>query len=188
MNKQSPTNILIHDGVVVLPTDTLYGVCASALSKKAVERIYAIKGRDENKPFIILIDTIDQLKRFGIKLTKEQKTFLEHLWPNPVTVILPIASKKFAYLHRKTEALAFRIPKSPKLREFLKKTGPLVAPSANPQGEKPAETIREAKAYFGNTVNFYIAGGRKVGTPSTIIKLSHTGSYEIVRQGRFKLK
>lgn len=188
MNKQSPTNILAHDGVVILPTDTLYGICASALSKKAVERIYTIKGRDENKPFIILIDHVNQIKNFGIKLTKEQKVFLEHIWPNPVTVIIPRVSKKFAYLHRQTEALAFRLPKSQKLREFLEKTGPLVAPSANPQGEKPAETIREAKEYFGNTVDRYIAGGRKVGTPSTIIKLSHTGEYEIVRQGRFKLK
>lgn len=188
MKKQHPAHIIQHDGIIVLPTDTLYGICASPFSKKAVEKIYAIKGRDENKPFIILIDRVAQLERFGMVLTKAQKAFLEDVWPNPLTVILPLTSKKFTYLHRGTNALAFRIPKSQKLRELLKKTGPLVAPSANPQGEKPAETVREAKAYFGDMVDLYIAGGRKVGTPSTIIKLSHTGTYEIVRQGRFKLK
>lgn len=185
MKPQNPTTILAHDGVVILPTDTLYGMCASAHSKKAVARIYDIKGRDENKPFIILIDSVTQLSTFGISLTKEQKMFLEHIWPNPVTVILPVPAKKHTYLHRGTNALAFRIPKSQKLRDLLKKTGPLVAPSANPQGLKPAETIREAKAYFGKLIDLYIAGGRKVGTPSTILKLSHTGAYEIVRQGRF---
>ena len=188
MTKKDPAEIIKNDGITVLPTDTLYGICASPFSKKAVEKIYTIKGRDENKPFIILIDSIQQLKKFGITVTKEQKTFLQTIWPNPLTVVLPISSKKFAYLHRGTNALAFRIPKKKALLELLKKTGPLVAPSANPQGEKPAETIREAKEYFGNKVDMYIAGGRLVGKPSTIIELDAKGKHLVLRPGAFKVK
>ena len=77
MKKQHPAHTIQHDGIIVLPTDTLYGICASPFSKKAVEKIYAIKGRDENKPFIILIDRVAQLERFGMVLTKAQKAFLE---------------------------------------------------------------------------------------------------------------
>ncbi len=63
------------------------------------------------------------------------------------------------------------MPADKALHTFLKKTGPLVAPSANLQGVPPAETIAQAKKYFGNTVDFYLAGGRKKGKPSKIISL-----------------
>lgn len=160
------------DGIGILPTDTLYGIIGSAFSKRAVKRIYEVKGRDEKKPFIILISDVSDLKKFGIKITKEQKTFLEKVWPGPVSIILPCPQKKFEYLHRGTKSLAFRLPKNKKLQELLKKTGPLVAPSANPQGLEPAHTIVEAKRYFGDTIDFYIAGGTKKGKPSAIISLA----------------
>lgn len=173
--------ILKNGGIGVVPTDTLYGVCASAFSKSAVERVYDLKGRNENKPFIVLISSLDDLKQFGIKLTADQKAYLGEVWPGPVSVILPCLLKKFAYLHRGTNSLAFRLPKSPKLREFLKKTGPLTAPSANLQGAEPAHTIKEAKNYFGEKVEFYISGGRKEGKPSTIVSMV-SGKPEILRK------
>jgi L-threonylcarbamoyladenylate synthase len=64
------------------------------------------------------------------------------------------------------------MPRKATLRNFLKRTGPLVAPSANPEGEKPAETIAEAETYFGSRVDFYLSGGRKKGNPSTLISLA----------------
>jgi L-threonylcarbamoyladenylate synthase len=172
--------ILQEGGVGIVPTDTLYGICASALNKLAVERIYRIKGRDESKPFIVLVSSIDDLKRFGIKLSENQKAYLASVWPGPVSVILPCALKKLAYLHRGTETLAFRLPKSPKLRKFLSESGPLAAPSANPQGLGPARTIAEARKYFGDQVDFYISGGRKEGKPSKIVSLV-TGEPVVLR-------
>ena len=173
--------ILLDGGIGIVPTDTLYGVCGSALSKRVVERIYRLKGRDEDKPFIILISSIDDLKKFGIKLSAENVAFLDRTWPAQVSVILPCTLKKFEYLHRGKASLAFRLPKSQKLREFLKETGPLVAPSANPQSEKPAATIAEAKNYFGDKVDFYLAAGKKEGKPSTIVSLL-SGKPEVLRK------
>ena len=181
------TAIYIQKGeIAVIPTDTLYGIVGSAFSKKAVEKIYAIKGRDENKPFIVLISSVSDLKKFGIVLSIPQKKFLSRIWPNPVSVILPCSSKKFEYLHRGTKSLAFRFPKNKKLQDFLKKTGPLVAPSANPQGEKPAETISEAKKYFSEKVLYYVSKGRKKGKPSTIVSLLKEQPI-ILRQGSLKI-
>jgi L-threonylcarbamoyladenylate synthase len=159
------------DGVGIFPTDTLYGILGSAFSKKAVERIYCIKGRDENKPFIILIASISDLKKFGVTLSKKQKDFLLTAWPGKVSVILPCLEKKFEYLHRGTKSLAFRLPKNKKLIDLLKKTGPLVAPSANPQNKKPASTIAEAKKYFADSVDFYVSGSTKKGKPSRVVSL-----------------
>ncbi|HRH24822.1 MAG TPA: L-threonylcarbamoyladenylate synthase [Candidatus Paceibacterota bacterium] len=158
-------------GIAVYPTDTIYGILGSALSKRTVSKIYKIKGRDENKPFIILISKIDDLKLFGIKTSAEQNDFLQSVWPGKVSVILPCKSKKFQYLHRGTKSLAFRLPKKKSLKILLEKTGPLVAPSANPQGLAPATTIREAKKYFGEVVDVYVSGGKLEGKSSTLISL-----------------
>jgi|JI10StandDraft_1071094.scaffolds.fasta_scaffold07280_12 L-threonylcarbamoyladenylate synthase len=187
------TTVSPKSKIVVLPTDTLYGICTSAFDKAAVERIYDIKGRDENKPFIVLISKLSELEKFGISpiLLRANKQLLASVWPGKVSVILPLqksALKKFAYLHRGTGKLAFRLPRKKALLAHLKKSGPLVAPSANPQGLKPAETIAEAKKYFSTNVDQYIAGGRLVGSPSTIIEIANDGSVKLVRQGAVRVK
>jgi len=167
--------IIKNGGIGVVPTDTLYGIVGSAFSKSAVERIYSAKGRTKQKPFIILISSLNDLKKFGIVLNKDQKSFLNDVWPGAVSVILSCKSKKFEYLHRGKNSLAFRLPKKKKISAFLKKTGPLVAPSANPQGLIPAHTIGEAKDYFGSDMDFYVSGGLLDAKPSTIIFLSDKG-------------
>lgn len=169
-----------------MPTDTLYGIGACALNKQAVERVYALRKRSPKKPCIILIPDIKSLKLFGIKLTSAQKIFLQNHWPNPLSIILPTPLKKFSYLHRGTNTLAFRIPKQKALRDLLKKIGPLIAPSANYEGKQPAQTIREAKKYFGNNV-LYKAGGKLNGKPSTLAALSGAGNVKILRQGEYSL-
>lgn len=163
--------ILAAGGVGVFPTDTLYGVVASATSRESVERMYALKGRDENKPFIILIADSTDIEKFGVVLSPDQKAFLQTVWPGPVSVIVPCTDPAFTYLHRGTQSLAFRLPNEDGLRDFLRKTGPLVAPSANPQGLAPAHTIEEAKKYFADTVDFYMDEGIREGKPSKIISL-----------------
>ncbi len=120
---------------------------------------------------IILIDSVHALGQFGIEPDARLAAVLKKLWPGPVSIIFPCSQKKFEYLHRGTKTLAFRLPRDRWLRALLKHTGPLVAPSANTEGEKPATTISEAKQYFGNTIDFYINGGVRRGKPSTVIEI-----------------
>ncbi len=187
------TKILKNDGIGILATDTLYGIVGSAFSKKAVGRIYKVRGRNPKKPCIILISSTSDLKRFGISNTVilQNSGILKKSWPatgsagkqRAVSIIFPLSKevqKKFEYLHRGTKSLAFRLPKKKSLIELLKKTGPLVAPSTNPEGKAPAETIAEAKEYFGDKVDFYISEGRKKGKPSKIISLV-SGAPETIR-------
>jgi L-threonylcarbamoyladenylate synthase len=181
MNKVGLVKIIKGGGVGVFPTDTLYGIVGSASSRRAVKRAYLIKGRSESKPFIILISSISQIKKFGVKLLAEQEKYLSTVWPGPYSAIVSCPSKKFEYLHRGTKSLAFRMPKNKKVRSFIELTGPLIAPSANPQGLKPAHTITEAKKYFKDSVDFYLSGGKKVGKPSRVISLL-SGKPVIVRK------
>lgn len=172
MHKKVKYADILEDSVFVCQTDTIYGMCTSAFSKERVEYMYSLKGRFENKPFIILLSDISDLKQFGITLSVKQKIFLEKIWPGKISVVLPCPLKKFNYLHRGTESLAFRIPKKQSIRDILEITGPLVAPSVNKQGQKPAETVTEAKAIFGEQIDLYISGGKLNGAPSTLITIA----------------
>jgi L-threonylcarbamoyladenylate synthase len=183
---------LKHGKVGILPTDTLYGIVGSALSKDAVRRIYSLRRRNNKKPMIILIGSVSDLETFGIELTPHIKKVLKEIWLGKVSIIMPIARHrkfltKFSYLHRGTKTLAFRLPGKTSfgLDGLLRKTGPLVAPSANFEGEPPAKTIRAARRYFGDKADFYFDVGRLDSKPSTIIEIKD-GYITILRKGAVK--
>ena len=161
-----------------MPTDTIYGVVGQALNKKTVERIYTARKRMPSKPMIILISSVNDLRLFGIEKEKinlpwspEGGPGMVDFWPGKTSIILPCPDEKFHYLHRGSNFLAFRLPADAPLRQFISRTGPLVAPSANLEGLPPATTIEEAQNYFGDSVNFYIDGGKIAGKPSKLIKI-----------------
>lgn len=167
--------------VGVLPTDTLYGLVASARIPDAVEKVYAFRKRNSKKPFIILIHSPEDVCLLGARIGVSERRVLKKVWPGRVSVILPCLGKRFRYLHRGANTLAFRVPSSKFLRNFLLKSGPLVAPSANPEGKKPAYSIREAERYFGNRVDFYCDKGKLSGKPSTLIAISG-GAVRVLRK------
>lgn len=160
--------VLQKGGRAVIPTDTIYGIVATALNQKAVERVYSAKGRSPGKPCIILINAAEQMRDFGVSETDIEKV-LSYSADTPTSFIVPIARTDLSYLDRGTQTLAFRIPKIPALRDLLVQTGPLIAPSANPEGLPPATTIEEAQAYFGTAVDAYSDGGFIKGNPSALI-------------------
>lgn len=178
---------LVKGKIVVLPTDTIYGIHAIALNKNAVEKVYKIRGRSPDKPFIILISSLDQLKFFGVYVDRKTKQFLLKNWPAKLSVILPVKDDNFYYLHRSTQALAFRIPDKKDLVDLIEMTGPLISTSANPEGQRPAETIKEAKEYFGEKMDRYVDGGRLKSKPSTLAKIEE-GKVKVLREGVVKIK
>ena len=182
MKPASVVAALRRGEIGVFPTDTLYGVLGRAMSPRVVARIYRIKGRNPRKPFIILLGSVRDLGRFGVRPSPLERKVLARLWPGKASVIFQCASKRFHYLHRGTKTLALRVPKKKMLVTLLKRTGPLVAPSANPEGMRPARTIREARNYFGKSVDFYFPGGRLVGEPSTLITV-RDGNIRVLRHG-----
>lgn len=186
LNPAAAASSLRSGKIAVIPTDTIYGVAASALSKKAVARAYKILRRNPKKPFIVLASSLKELESFGVFPDAKTGKILKKIWPGKVSIVLPLGLKKYQYLHRGTKTLAFRIPKNKKLISLLKKTGPLISTSANPEGGKPAETVAQAKKYFGDTIDFYIDGGKIKSRPSTILK-TEKGKIRIARRGAFQV-
>lgn len=182
--------VLKNDGVVILPTDTIYGVASSAFSKKAILRMYEIKGRNKKKPFIVLISDLKDLEKFWIdySLIKTNK-IIQKLFKSRVSILFSCSDKNFSYLHRGTKKIAFRLitKKNKNLFNLLKKVGPIATSSANPEGLKPAETISEAKKYFGDKIDLYISTGRKRGKPSTLIEYKNN-RIVVIRQGGTHIK
>jgi len=177
--------LLKQEKIGVIPTDTIYGVVGSALRQETVEEIYRLRKRTPSKPMIILASGISDIELFGIELTSGQREVLEKLWPGKVSIILPCNESRWEYLHRGANGLAFRVPDDEALREVLKATGPLVAPSANWEGEKPAETIEEAQRYFGEEV-LYVDAGKLASKASTLVKLEGS-KLVILRQGEVEV-
>lgn len=173
-------------GIGILPTDTIYGVVGSVLNKETIESMYPLLKRDSKKPMVIIIGRVKDLGIFGIKINRKFKKKLKEFWPGRVSIILPCHSDEFAYLHRGMESLAFRVPNLKWLRKLLKKTGPLVATSANPEGEKPAQTIKQAEKYFDSHIDFYVDAGKMAGKPSTLVEIEDS-NVNIKRDGAVKI-
>lgn len=169
---------LQRGGVGVLRTDTLYGLVASADNEAAVERVYVLKRRDDGKSPIVLIADIEQM--FD-QVNERERHVLDDVWPGKVSVIMP-ARQAPAWLTRGNESVAYRLPEHDELRQLLRQTGPLIAPSANVQSQPPAMTVAEAMEYFGDAVDFYVDGGRVTeASPSHLIRVLGDGHVERLR-------
>lgn len=171
--------LLRSGGVAVLRTDTLYGIVASADDKAAVERVYEIKGRDTNKSCIVLLDDMRSAYGRGDELETD-----EHRYYSDVpTSFLIDGTGAPGWLLRDNNDLAYRIPSDIAFRQFLALTGPLIAPSANPQGLQPASTVQQAQEYFGATVDMYIDGGAVPADtpPSRLLRIHTDGRVEKLR-------
>lgn len=176
--------MLRRGAVGVLPTDTLYGVVASTAYPDAIARLYEVRDRSSLKGCITLIADKDQASNLVIWNAFDRKLAGKY-WPGPVSIVLPVAEHTPAYLHPINSTLAFRVPNKDDLRALLWHTGPLFAPSANSAGKKPATTIEEAKAYFGDQVDFYVDAGDLSGNqPSTLIR-QKDGDVEVLRGSLF---
>ncbi len=169
--------------IAVTPTDTVYGVVARASDPKAVKRLYELKHR-ENKPGTLIAHSIEQLVELGIDY--QYLASVERFWPGAVSVIIP-CGPELEYLHQGKGSLAIRIPDVSSVQVLLSEVGPLITSSANQPTEPPATTIDEAKAYFGDAVDWYEDDGVINREPSTIIQVL-SNSIEVIRQGAVNIK
>lgn len=171
--------------VVVMATDTVYGLIARAQDPLAVARLYSLKDRQQ-KPGTLLAASIDQLVALGLK--KRYLKAVENYWPGPVSVLIPTTDPALDYLTQGVPSLAVRIPDSAELITLLNLSGPLLSSSANLPGQPPAENIDQAKAYFNDQVDAYFNGGDLGGhSASTIIRIVDD-AIEVIRQGAVDIK
>lgn len=166
--------------VVLLPTDTIYGLHAVATNQEAVDRIGELKGRDDTKPFIVLAASVDQLTEIGIEAEIDLLRRLNNIWPAPLTAILPLRTPIPA--SRGASTLAVRIPDLDWLRDLVARTGPLVSTSANRSGEPAVESPSALARDLYEGLDAIVDGGPRTGEPSAILDLTGTEP-RFIREG-----
>lgn len=172
--------VLDAGGIVVARTDTIYGILARADNQQAVQRVFDVKSRSDYKSPIVLISSRDQML---VPLPVREYELSLEVWPGKVTIAIPVDKETTPeWLHRGNDEFGHRMPDNEELCVLMELTGPLVAPSANREGEDPALSIEQAKAYFGEDIDLYVDGGVvEDSTPSQLLRIDGDGKVQRLR-------
>ena len=156
--------------IVALPTDTIYGLCARALDKKAIEKLYETKGRNDGKGAPVLIGCRTQLNRLADDISPRVVSLMDLLWPSGLTLVLPAIPNLPSLLTEDGSSIAVRMPAQALCRTLAMRVGPFVATSANPSGEPPLQNAQAISSRFQSKVTLLLDGGKTENTrPSTVV-------------------
>lgn len=173
-----------NNQVVGIPTETVYGIGVNPYSQEAVDKIFELKGRDEDKPLSILVSSYYDLHKLGIVSTIPE--VVELYWPGPLTIVVETTEEFAGGVGTKNPfSIGVRVPDNKLAIELLKITGPLAVTSANRSGENDITSDTEAQKIFGENVAEYLEGASLHGNGSTIIDFRVDGG-EILREGPLK--
>jgi L-threonylcarbamoyladenylate synthase len=176
---------LLGGAVAAYPTETFYALGAAAFSRKAVDRVFRMKGRDVSKPLSFIVSDLDMIGEISSSLPPAFKVLAGEFWPGPLTLVLPAAAGLPERLLGPGRTIAVRIPPLAWLRAVVRELSePLTATSANLAGEKELAEPAGVIALFDGKVDLVVDGGPAPGgLPSTIIDLTAPAP-RILRQGR----
>lgn len=173
--------------LVVMPTDTVYGLAADAFNPAAVQKLIDAKGRTRQSPPPVLIPGIPTLDALAENVPDEVRLLVETFWPGALTIILPAQSSLQWDLGETRGTVALRMPSNRIALELLSETGPLAVSSANLTGEPAATTAAGAEAMLGDSVSIFLDDGEGGSVSSTIVDATSLslpdGKLRIVREG-----
>ena len=160
--------------LIVLPTDTVYGLGADAFSSAAVTELLAVKGRGRNVPVPVLVGSWDTIDGLVTYVPAQVRALIEAFWPGGLTLVVEHAPSLSWDLGDARGTVAVRMPLHPVALEVLAQTGPMAVSSANRHGQPPALDAQQARDQLGESVPIYLDGGpAAVGVASTIVDVTH---------------
>ena len=174
----SAADIIRKGGLVIFPTETVYGIAANLLDKDAVDRLYKVKERPQGKPFTVHISDIKMIGSLGCELSKEALSLISRFWPGPLTIILRSADGG---------SVGFRMPANKIAFELIRAAGmPIIAPSANLSGKAAPTSAIDAMKDFEGKVDMALDGGKTdIGVESTVIDMT-VDPPKVLREGAIK--
>ena len=159
--------------LVVLPTDTVYGLAADAFTPMAVDVLLSAKGRGRDVPVPVLVASREMAEALVATLTEAGRRLADAFWPGPLTLVTTHNPGLMWDLGDTRGTVAVRMPEHPVALALIAETGPLAVSSANRSGEAPATTVLEAHEQLGEDVAVYLDGGPcERAVPSTIVDLT----------------
>jgi len=175
--------VLAGGGLVVYPTETLYGLGADATNAAAVDRLVAVKGREAGKPIAVLVADRTMAAAVVSGLSPTAAVLMDHFWPGPLTIVLDANPALPAPLSAGTGTIGVRVSGHPVAAALVRELGrPVTSPSANPAGWHPPVRVDEAVAYFHDRVDCYLDGGQVPGEPASTV-VDARATVRILRAG-----
>jgi L-threonylcarbamoyladenylate synthase len=189
MEIDKTVEVFKNGGVVIFPTDTVYGIGCRIDDEAAVKRVFDIKKRDYSKPLLTLVDSMEMAQQY-VSIPKDVKQkLLDRYWPGGLTVFLKCNLEKVPSIVRSgTDSLAIRLPDNENIRTIINKVGvPIIATSANLSGGKTPYSISEIDEELISKVDFVLKGECTFKKQSTIID-GTVNPWKIIREGVVKIE
>jgi len=161
--------ILNKGGLIVFPTDTVYGLAAKFDEVDAIKRIYQVKGRDQTKALAVLIGNLEQIKIISPSISVNAAKLIKNFWPGALTIIFEKRKDLITPLSI-DNSIGIRIPDDPFVQQLSKRVGPLATTSANRSGFPSTTKIDEVLEQIGDRIDLVVGGGEcGGGIPSSVI-------------------
>jgi len=181
---QRAAQIVSAGGVIAFRTDTFYGLGADPFNVSAVSKIRELKGREENKPILLLLSEASVGDRFIADRSEAFEEVARKFWPGPLTIVGVAVANLPPEITAGTGTVGVRVPADEGVRDLVRTCGgALTATSANPSGSEPARSAKDVFDYFGDKIDFILDGGEVITTePSTVLDVT-TSPPRVIRQG-----
>ena len=168
-----PAEIIKNGGIVVFPTETVYGIGTNGLDENAIRKLYEVKERPLNKPINLLVSSIDMIKSVTKDITELEYFLIKEFFPGPLTIILKKKSIVPDILTAGNDTIGIRMPDQEIALRLIEYAGvPIATPSANISGNPSGIEMKKIMEEFKEKVDCYIDGGKsKIGLASTIIQV-----------------
>lgn len=178
------SDLIKKGGIVVFPTETVYGIGANGLDEKAIKKLYEIKQRPLNNPISLLVSDINMVNQIAQDITELEYKLMEEFFPGPFTIILKKKENVSDIVTAGQETVGIRMPSGEIARKLVEYANtPIATPSANISGSPSGTNIKDIMKDFEGKVDYFIDGGEsKLGVASTIVKVID-GTPHILRQG-----
>jgi L-threonylcarbamoyladenylate synthase len=180
----SAAHVIRNGGVILYPTDTVYGLGCSAHDAAAIQRVFEIKRRPDDKPTLLLVRDRAMLDTLVAEFPPVARKLAEKFWPGPLTIIFRSKPDVHPLLTGGAGRVGVRIPDNEFCKRLLEETGvPIVSTSANISGSEGPQNIGTLRSEFGGLVDLVIDAGPPASfLPSTVVDVSD-GSLKVVREG-----
>lgn len=177
-----------NGGIIIFPTDTVYGIGCSCFNERAINKIFKLKIRDKNKPINVLTDNSEKISLIAKNINKMEMELIEKYMPGALTIILDKKESVPSILTANLDTIGVRIPNNDIAIKILSKLDfPLATTSVNYSGEKPSVKVEDFYEIFKDSVDFIIdAGPSPIGEASTIVRVENN-KYEVLREGSIRL-
>ncbi len=186
---KEPAKIIRDGGIVIFPTETVYGIGTNGLDEKAIKKIYEVKQRSFNKPISLLVNNIEMVNKIAKNISKLEYKIMESFFPGPLTIILEKRDIIPNILTANTNTVGIRMPSGKIAKKLIEYAGvPIATPSANISGRPSGTNIKDIQKDFEGKVDYFIDNGEsKLGVPSTIVKVIND-EVHILREGSISKK